>query len=218
MALAASSPAVLSFLKATQQRRSLRALLPKSPVPDSEIVELAREALHTVPSAFNSQTTRMTVLLGGDHAKVWTIIGDTMKAHIGEERYEAGTKQKMEAFKEGHGTILFWDDGDAVADFTKTCPPTYKDKIGEWVHQTDGMNQYFMWVGLEAYGLGVNLQHYNPLIDDPVRKQWSIPSSWDLRAQMVFGTPKPGSEPGPRNDKYPVDERLAVFGATSARA
>jgi uncharacterized protein len=32
------------------------------------------------------------------------------------------------------------------------------------------------------------LQHYNPLIDAEVAKQWNLPASWKLRAQMPFGS------------------------------
>lgn len=57
----------MSFTEATQKRRSIRALEPKTTVPDSTIVQLAEAAILTVPSAFNSQTTRLTVLFGDDH-------------------------------------------------------------------------------------------------------------------------------------------------------
>lgn len=49
---------------------------------------------------------------------------------------------------------------------------------------------------LEDTGLGASLQHYNPLIDDEVRKRWSLPREWKLIAQMPFGTP--AGEPGER--------------------
>jgi predicted oxidoreductase (fatty acid repression mutant protein) len=51
------------------------------------------------------------------------------------------------------------------------------------------MAQHIVWTALEAGGLGVNLQHYNPLIDAEVQKTWNVPEDWELSAQMVFGTP-----------------------------
>ena len=47
---------------------------------------------------------------------------------------------------------------------------------------------------LEDMGLGASLQHYNPLIDDEVRRTWNLPGDWMMIAQMPFGTPT--GEPG----------------------
>ena len=40
----------------------------------------------------------------------------------------------------------------------------------------------------QELGLGANLQHYNPLIDEAVAKEWNLPESWKLRGQLVFGS------------------------------
>jgi uncharacterized protein len=208
-----SSPHTLSFIEATEARRSVRSLVPKTTVPDKEIVDLVRQALLVTPTAFSSQTVRATLLLHDDHAKLWTITGDALKAKIGQERYDATTKSKIEAFGQGYGTILFWDSGDAVENFRENCPKSYKDKVDEWVHHGMGICQYHLWVGLVAFGLGVNLQHYNPLIDEGVRKEWKLPADWQLRAQMVFGVAAPDVKLGPRGQKYPIEERFQAFGA-----
>lgn len=211
-----SSPLVsMPFTEATALRRSLRALEPRSPVPDRVIVAVAMEALLTVPSAFNNQAARLAVLLGADHARLWSFTGQQLEAKIGSERYNAGTKERIDAFREGgYGTILFFDDeavGRQLSEGEKT-PEMYRDKGEEWVQQSQGMHQYFVWVALEALGLGANLQHYNPLIDEDVRRTWSMPATWKLKAQMVFGVPKEGSWPGEREQKVGLDERLRVLG------
>jgi uncharacterized protein len=71
------------------------------------------------------------------------------------------------------------------------------------------MHQYFIWTALEQEGLGANLQHYNPLIDEKVANTWGIPVKWSLKAQLVFGTPA-----GDTYEKSfkPVEERLFVYG------
>ena len=63
---------------------------------------------------------------------------------------------------------------------------------------------------LAAAGVGANLQHYNPLPDAAIAKEWNLPESWLLRAQMVIG----GIE-APAGEKAfePVENRLKVFGA-----
>ena len=76
--------------------------------------------------------------------------------------------------------------------------------------QTNGMHQYTLWCALEAEGLGVNLQHYNPLIDTRLETMYGVPPTWSLKAQMVFG--KPTGQPGERQFK-PVEERVKFFGA-----
>ena len=37
--------------------------------------------------------------------------------------------------------------------------------------------------------MGASLQHYNPLIDDEVRRVWNLSDDWKLIAQMPFGVP-----------------------------
>ena len=91
--------------------------------------------------------------------------------------------------------MLFWDDALALSEMKENAPDIYKDKVEEWMHQSNGMHQYHLWCTLEALGLGVNLQHYNPLIDGEVRKRWSLPERWKLKAQMVFGMPKEAMNP-----------------------
>jgi len=70
------------------------------------------------------------------------------------------------------------------------------------------MHQLAIWTMLEDAGFGASLQHYNPLIDNEVRKRWSLPEEWRLIAQMPFGTP--AGEPGEKTFK-PLDERIRVF-------
>ena len=41
---------------------------------------------------------------------------------------------------------------------------------------------------LAQENIGANLQHYNPVIDEAVVAEWSIPANWNLRAQMVIGS------------------------------
>ena len=57
-------------------------------------------------------------------------------------------------------------------------------------------------------GLGASLQHYNPLIDEAVAREWQLPASWKLTAQMPFGSP----ECKPDEKTFlPLDGRLKMF-------
>ena len=71
------------------------------------------------------------------------------------------------------------------------------------------MHQYALWCLLEAEGLGVNLQHYNPLIDTRLESMYGVPPTWSLKSQMVFG--KPTGQPGQKVVKG-VEERVKFFG------
>lgn len=104
----------LNFTEATEKRRSLRALTSKTTVDDKVIVELAKAAIRNVPSAFNNQSARMTIVFGADHQKLWSITADALLARIGSERWNSGTKTRISGFAGGYGTIMFWDDGSCV--------------------------------------------------------------------------------------------------------
>lgn len=214
-----SFPETISFAQATHDRRSIRALQATSPVPDSIITLLAETAILDVPSAFNSQTTRMTVLLGDHHKKLWSITAKMFHARLGDQRFNEPAmgrpsfKQKIDGYMAAYGTALFWDDTAAVKKLKETSPDVYKDKIDEWAHQSNGMHQFYMWSALQALGLGANLQHYNSIIDEEVKKTWDVSKPWALRAQMVFGTPVEGVELPEKIQNTPVSERLKVFGA-----
>jgi uncharacterized protein len=101
-----------SFFAATEHRRSYYALSPKSTVSDSEIVKITETALLNVPSAFNNQSTRIAVLLGTNHTKLWEIVANALLAKIGAERF---TKDRIAGFANGYGSILFFDDSGSYA-------------------------------------------------------------------------------------------------------
>ncbi|MNI90586.1 hypothetical protein D3C73_1481250 [compost metagenome] len=70
------------------------------------------------------------------------------------------------------------------------------------------MLQFAIWTALEMEGFGASLQHYNPLIDYEVKKEWNIPSTWKLVAQMPFGVPV--EEPGSKEFNN-INERVKIF-------
>jgi predicted oxidoreductase (fatty acid repression mutant protein) len=103
--------------------------------------------------------------------------------------------------------LLFFEDQDVVKGLQNAFP-SYADNFPVWSQQTSAMHQLAIWTMLEDLGFGVNLQHYNPLIDDEVAKEWSIPASWKLIAEMPFGNPL--AQPGEKQYQ-PIEERVKVF-------
>ena len=191
-----------------EKRRSIYALSDQLPVSNDEIVKLVEHAVLHTPSAFNSQSTRIVVLFGDDHNKLWQITEDTLRDIVDNEEQFAATKQKMDGFKAGAGTIMFFEDHSVVRDM-QAAAPLYADKFPIWADQTNAMHQYIIWTALASIDVGANLQHYNPIIDKKVAEEWNIDEHWELNAQMVFGAIEQ-----PAGDKAfkPVEDRMQVFG------
>lgn len=57
------------------------------------------------------------------------------------------------------------------------------------------MMQFAVWTALTDLGLGVNLQHYNPLIDDEVKKLTGVPKEWQLIARCPSAIPQNRQNP-----------------------
>jgi len=196
-----------SFKEALKGRRTFYQIDNKSTLSDKEIRDIIRFAVEHVPSAFNSQTTRVVLLTGKAHEKLWTIVKDTLRKLVPADAFSK-TQQKIDgSFSCGYGTILYFEDMSIVRSLQEKFP-TYKDNFPIWSEQTSAMHQLAIWTMLEDAGLGASLQHYNPLIDHEVRKAWSLPDDWNLIAQMPFGTPT--AQPGPK-DVMSLDKRVFEF-------
>lgn len=197
-----------SFKEALRHRRSYYVLSSESPITDSQIANIVKFAVKHVPSAFNSQSTRVVLLLHNHHAELWQIVKEVLHALLPTEAF-ARTEIKIDqSFASGYGTVLFFED-KAIVEQLQLDFPLYADNFPVWSQQTSAMHQLAIWTMLEDAGFGASLQHYNPLIDDRIRDRWDLPSSWQLIAQMPFG--KPAAEPEDKSFK-PLDKRVKIFG------
>ena len=196
-----------TFKEAIKNRRTFYQIDNKSKKKEKELLDLIRFAVEHVPSAFNSRTTRVVLLTGEAHQKLWNIVKNTLRKQIPAEAF-VKTEQKIDgSFACGYGTILYFEDMSIVHALQEQFS-TYKDNFPVWAEQTDAMHQFAIWTMLEDAGMGASLQHYNPLIDDEVRAAWSLPLHWKLIAQMPFGVPV--AQPGPK-EVMPLDERVFAF-------
>ena len=196
-----------SFKEALKARRTFYQIENKSTLSDKEIRDLICFAVEFVPSAFNSQTTRVVLLTGKAHEKLWNIVKNVLRKRVPAEVF-GKTEEKIDGcFACGYGTILYFEDMAIVRSLQESFP-TYKDNFPIWAEQTDAMHQLAVWTMLEDAGMGASLQHYNPLIDETVYAEWKLDPKWELVAQMPFGTPTEG--PGPKEIK-PLDKRVLVF-------
>lgn len=195
----------MDMYEAMKHRRSRYVLDSATTVSDARIVEIVGECLQQTPSAFNSQTARVIALFGDNHAKLWSIVMETLRAKVPADKF-GSTEAKINGFAVAHATLLFFEEMDIVKGLQQQFP-TYAENFPLWSLQASGMVQYTIWTALSAEGLGVNLQHYNPLIDAEVARVFDVPDSWKLISQMVVGNPI--SEPD-AIEKKPVSERLIV--------
>ena len=103
--------------------------------------------------------------------------------------------------------LLFFEDQKVVKGLQEAFP-AYQENFPGWSLQTSAMHQLAIWVMLEDVGFGASLQHYNPLIDEEVRRAWDLPEHWHLIAEMPFGLPlgKPGEK-----EFQPLEERVRIF-------
>ena len=186
-----------SFKEAIQHRRTHYGIGNNSPISDNEIHEIIKTAVTHVPSAFNSQSTRIVLLLGESHKKLWEIVKDTLRKIVPAEAYKATEAKIDNSFED-----------TAVVEGLQKQFPSYKDNFPVWSQQTSAMHQFAIWTMLEDAGFGASLQHYNPLIDEAVAKQWHINPNWKLIAEMPFGIPT--QEPGDKQFA-PLEERILVF-------
>lgn len=197
-----------TFLEAIEHRRSHYSLSAAKRVECEDIVRVIDRIMLAMPSAYNSQSSRVVVLFGIHHLCLWGIVKQSLEQIISPEAFVA-TREKIDrAFASGYGTVLYYEDMDVVESMKREFP-TYAAKFDEYSEHTSAMHQLAIWTALEDMGLGASLQHYNPLIDAKVASQWNIPHHWRMVAQMPFGVPLDRKTERVQNS--PLSERRLVF-------
>jgi len=202
-----SKESLVTLQQAFDERRSVYALGNELPVEPQAIVNMAERVLLHTPSAFNSQSSRLVVLFGAEHQRLWDIAEEKLRAAVGDGEF-SGSKQKLDGFRAAAGTVLFYEDKNVTQSLQEQFA-LYADRFPVWAQQTSAMHQYAMWTELRTLNVGANLQHYNPLVDEDAAKAFSIPDSWELVAQMPFGNIV---EPAGEKTYQPVNERMKVLG------
>lgn len=196
-----------SFLDAVEKRRSYYALTAESAISKEQIQQIVEKAVRHAPSAFNSQSSRIVVLFESEHKALWHLVLETLKTIVPSDAF-GKTKEKIDSFAAAYGTVLFFEEQETIKGLQAQFP-TYAQNFPVWSEHASGILQYIIWTALEDAGLGANLQHYNPLIDEQVKKKWALPDSWKLIAQMPFGKiTAPAGEKAFMN----INERVLILG------
>jgi predicted oxidoreductase (fatty acid repression mutant protein) len=93
-----------AFLAAMNNRRSYYVLNKSSPISNEDITSIVQETLLSIPSAFNSQSSRVVVLFGNQHEAFWDIALEAVKEKVTGDRL-AYTVGKQGLFKASYGTV-----------------------------------------------------------------------------------------------------------------
>ena len=194
------------LLEILNKRRSIYNLGKDIPVSEDVVVNLIKKAIEIAPTAFNSQSARLVILIKESHLKFWNIVLDTLKKIVPENKFD-NTQKRILSFANGYGTILFFEDMNIVHELENKYPE-YAKNMSIWAEQSNGMLQYMVWSLLANENIGANLQHYNPIVDEDVKKEFNINSSWKLIAQMPFGNIL---KPADKKSVIDINQRLKIF-------
>ncbi len=185
-----------TFLDAVRLRRSNYDLTPEIPFSDEELSALLKEVAEKSPSPFNMQNPRLVLLLGEEHKKLWELVRETLRPIVNDEEKFKSTDAKIDGFAKGYGTILYFTNEESLKK-AQEAVPSFADNFPQWADHANGAVLYAIWTALASIGIGASIQHYNPLIDEDVRKMYDIPEHWTLVGQMPFGVPASRPEPRP---------------------
>lgn len=196
----------MEFLEALKNRRTCYDIGKAVSIPQEKIIDIVKESVRHTPSAFNSQSARVVVLFGEEHDKLWDITMENLRKIVPADKFEP-TELKINSFKAGYGTVLFFDETNTTNSLMEKFA-LYRENFMPWAEQANGMLQHVIWVALEQEGLGASLQHYNEVIQESVKNQWGICDSWRMIAQMPFGNVV--SPPGEK-EFMDINERVKVL-------
>ena len=195
-----------NLFNALSARRSRYGISKETGITNEAVQKLVEEAIQHTPSAFNAQTQRAVVLFGENSDKFWDLTRDELRKVAPEEGFE-NTIAKLNSFKAGQGTILYYIDTAVVTGLQEQFA-LYADNFPVWAEQENGMFQLVTWTALTEIGLGASVQHYNPIVDAAAQEAFNVPSTWKLVAQMPFG--KAIDEVAPK-ELAPAADKVIVF-------
>ena len=195
------------FTDLAKQRRTAYAIGKNTELSNKEIADRIREVAQQIPTAFNSQTTRLVVVFGEDNVKLWDHVLDVQKDVMEGDMWEM-MSGVMQGAKAGVGTVLFFEDHNTIES---TLGKNERADVYKQHHNANA--QYGIWLALTELGLGGSLQHMNigfeQGFDKSVKEMFGLPASYEMIAQMPFGSIE--AEPNPK-DHIDSNEQVRVVG------
>ncbi|AMB99387.1 nitroreductase [Aerococcus urinaehominis] len=196
-----------NFKELASKRRTVYHLGRNTEVSQEEISNYLSQVLQEVPTAFNSQTSRIVIVFGDKHEALWQEIYNVQEQVLAGDMWDmmSGVIQGAQA---GLGTVLFFEDRDQVAQM-----PTNSERQEAYKQNNSANNQYAAWLALAELGLGASLQHFNigyaQGFDKSIKELLDLPASYELVAQMPFGSVE---TPAQEKDYLATEEKIQVIG------
>lgn len=135
----------MNIVESLKKRRTYYNINKELPVENTEIINLVNELTELVPDSFNMKSTRIVVAFGDKHDILWDAIYDVFDGKVARE--------KIDSFKSGAGTILYFYDKTDVERMQNQYP-LYANNFPVWASQSSGMLQLSIWSGLRELGPG----------------------------------------------------------------
>lgn len=168
----------MSIIESIQKRRSYYQINNVLSHSEEELVTMFERVTELVPDAFNMKSSHIVVVFGEKQVLLWDTIYDIFEGIV--------SQAKIDSFKSGAGTILYFYD-ESVVETMQAQFIDFADNFPGWALQASGMLQFSIWTALRDLGIGASLQHYNPIIDQKIKALFEIPQQYKLIAQMPFG-------------------------------
>lgn len=174
------------FKDLIKKRRSVYEVGKDTDLSPEEIHEYIQEVVKEVPTAFNSQSTRVVIVTGAANEAVWDEIHRAQKEALDKDMYDF-MAPRFENSKKALGTVLFFEDQEEVQKM-----PTNEVRANLYKEQNSAFAQYAVWLALTDLDLYATLQHFNigykENYDKSIREMLNLPDSFELNAEMPFGS------------------------------
>ncbi|KAF2098911.1 hypothetical protein NA57DRAFT_76145 [Rhizodiscina lignyota] len=204
------------FLTEIRAWRTNRELGFDESFDETLLMPILRTTLLHVPSFFNSQTTRIVVLLRLDNKRLWDLISNCLERTRDRTLVPSETYEGLRRLGNANGSVLFYEDTAAIGALLQSPNSArYVGKFQSLIQQTSAQQQFVVQTALCVEGLGGTLHYFNGgLIDEAIKQEWAIEPGWRLVAQIVFGKVL---EPVGVKFHSPLDGRLIVKGGDLLR-
>ena len=194
------------FKDLAAKRRSIYHIGKNTDHSSKEIVDALKAVLKDVPTAFNSQTSRIVIAFGDKHQALWDEIYQVQEGVLEGDMWEQ-MSGVIQGAKEGLGTILFFEDLNEVENM-----PANPERSIAYKENNSANHQYAAWLTLAELDLGATLQHFNigyeQGFDKSIRQMFDLPDSYAMLAQMPFGSVE---TPAGDKDYIDQDEKVRVY-------
>lgn len=137
----------MKITEALKARRSYYAINRELPVAIDRVMDMVKELTELVPDAFNMKSSRAAVVHGEKQDQLWNKIYDVFEGKVARE--------KIDSFRAGSGTILYFYDRKVVESLQKQYP-LYADNFPVWASQSSAMLQLAVWSGLRELNIGAS--------------------------------------------------------------